>query len=251
MTNYTINGQDNLDTAKTKFKKLEITKKKLGQTLDTMSIWGFMILFLMIAGWIVGNATMPEKQEYKEYKAEVNTTPAMEDLTTPKVQPPQNNVTSGGNTIVGILEKQKIIEAQKTEAINIAEILSNKIDKINSKNKIDTHYIQTFFDYCQDWEVVTEILAISGHETAFGATAPSYMQYNFFGFFLGGNKRYDPSLEELAKQMCKRFTSNNHYHGKIITEGKVDLRLAKIWSGNDRSQSWARAVEWFYAKLTS
>lgn len=137
-----------------------------------------------------------------------------------------------------------------------AVAIKTKVDNLKPGNRVSQAYINQLIKACDnDIHAVRSIIAIAGHESSFGTKGRANDKIgedvNFIGFFLGGNKNYDPKLEVFADVVCSRFTQpNKYYHGRIIdSKGNVDKRLAGIYSGNDRPITWANNVSYFYKKL--
>jgi len=221
----------------------ESTQNKIRKGVNDS--WNATVSILALLGFCLIMANINNNAKKETPKGQINVEAQSETrikliAPSPKAQVPDLSV------------RGRILKQEPKLIINTtAKSLSLKIDGIRKGNKIDELYIQTFYNHCKNWHSVISILAISGHETQFGKTAPNYMDYNFYGFFKNGNKRYNPSLDQLASDLCLRFNSSNFYHSKIINQdGIVNVRYAKVWSGNDRATNWSNNVMYFYKILS-
>ena len=108
-------------------------------------------------------------------------------------------------------------------------------------SRIDYEYLSLVKLECSgDAKSVRTIIAISVAETGMGRDTKKYS--NFFGYFKGGNRSYDPSKKQMAKDMCKAVTTtysgiNNNY------------KLAIKYTGNDNPKSWWKNFQYAYNKM--
>jgi hypothetical protein len=67
------------------------------------------------------------------------------------------------------------------------------------------------------------------------------MKTNWYGWHKSGNRNYDPSQEEMAKEICTGV--ENNYLG--IT---TDMSKARKYVGYV-SESWLNNIRWAYAQM--
>lgn len=105
-------------------------------------------------------------------------------------------------------------------------------------SRIDDKYFALLDEYCSD-EVLRTVVAISVAETGMGRDASR--QSNFYGWFKGGNKNYDPDQETMAKEICEGIEKNYLNIGN-------DMAKAKKYVGYV-SNDWLRNFRWAYAQM--
>lgn len=94
--------------------------------------------------------------------------------------------------------------------------------------RINDEYLATLRKYCNE-DTLRIVVAISVSETSMGKNTKNGS--NFYGYFYGGNRKYDPSYEEMSRVICNGVSK---YYMNI---GKVKSVTAK-YTGNDRVDSW-------------
>ena len=105
-------------------------------------------------------------------------------------------------------------------------------------SRIDDKYFALLDKYCSD-EGLRTVVAISVAETGMGRDVKR--QSNFFGWFAGGNRKYDPSQEVMAEVICKGIEKSYMGIGK-------DSVKAKRYVGGDPS-NWLKSFNWAYAQM--
>jgi hypothetical protein len=105
-------------------------------------------------------------------------------------------------------------------------------------SRIDDKYFTLLDKYCSD-EVLRTVIAISVAETGMGRDVEN--QSNFFGWFKGGKKNYDPSQEVMAKEICEGV--ENSY----LNIGNDNVKARK-YVGHDTT-TWLRNYRWAYAQM--
>jgi len=94
--------------------------------------------------------------------------------------------------------------------------------------KIDDDYLALLRKYC-DEETLKVVVAISVAESSMGKNTNK--QSNYFGWFKGGNRRYDPIREEMAQEICRGVGT---YYRNI----GFDRNLTMRYTGGDRVETW-------------
>ena len=105
-------------------------------------------------------------------------------------------------------------------------------------SRIDDGYFTLLDKYCSD-EALRTVVAISVAETGMGRDVKR--QSNFFGWFKGGNRNYDPDQEIMAKEICNGVEENYLNIGN-------DMAKAKRYVGYV-SNDWLYNYRWAYAQM--
>jgi hypothetical protein len=105
-------------------------------------------------------------------------------------------------------------------------------------SRIDDKYFALLDKYCSD-EALRTVVAISVAESSMGRNTSR--KSNFFGWFAGGNKNYDPDQETMAKEICEGVEKNYLNIGN-------DMAKAKKYVGYV-SNDWLRNFRWAYAQM--
>lgn len=126
------------------------------------------------------------------------------------------------------------------EQTSIALPASNKIvEFVHSYNgsRISDEYLGLLNKYC-DEPTLKKVIAISVAETGMGRDTKN--KSNYFGWFKGGDRRYDPSQDVMAKEICEGIGT---YYSVL------NMTTAKKYTGNDRPTTWLNAVNWSLDKM--
>ena len=105
-------------------------------------------------------------------------------------------------------------------------------------SRIDDKYFALLDEYCSD-EALRTVVALSVAETGMGRDVKR--QSNFYGWFKGGNRNYDPDQETMAKEICNGVEKNYLNIGN-------DMGKAKKYVGYV-SNDWLRNFRWAYAQM--
>ena len=105
-------------------------------------------------------------------------------------------------------------------------------------SRIDDKYFALLDEYCSD-EALRTVVALSVAETGMGRDVSR--QSNFFGWFKGGNRNYDPDQETMAKEICNGVEKNYLNIGN-------DMAKAKKYVGYV-SNDWLYNYRWAYAQM--
>jgi len=105
-------------------------------------------------------------------------------------------------------------------------------------SRIDDKYFTLLDEHCSD-EALRTVVAISVAETGMGRDVKR--QSNFYGWFKGGNRNYDPDQEIMAKEICEGVEKNYLNIGN-------DMAKVKKYVGYV-SNDWLRNYRWAYAQM--
>lgn len=107
-----------------------------------------------------------------------------------------------------------------------------------SGSRIDDKYFALLDKYCSD-EALRTVVAISVAETSMGRNTSR--NTNFYGWFKGGNRNYDPDMETMAKEICNGVEKNYLNIGN-------DMAKVKKYVGYV-SNDWLYNYRWAYAQM--
>lgn len=105
-------------------------------------------------------------------------------------------------------------------------------------SRIDDKYFALLDEYCSD-EALRTVVAISVAESGMGRDVKR--QSNFYGWFKGGNKNYDPDQETMAKEICNGVEKNYLNIGNDSAKQKRYVGYV--------SNDWLRNFRWAYAQM--
>jgi hypothetical protein len=117
-------------------------------------------------------------------------------------------------------------------------IAIKKFTQTYSGSRIDDEYFAYLDEHCSD-EALRTVVAISVAESSMGRNTSN--KANFFGWFKGGNRKYDTDKETMAKEICTGITK--YYIG--IGE---DMSKARKYVGHDTT-TWLRNYRWAYNQM--
>lgn len=110
----------------------------------------------------------------------------------------------------------------------------------NIWSEIQSQYPKASQDQMEN--LLANIVAMSLTETGMGSAkanadpnSPYYRQSNFWGWFKGGDRGYDPSQEEMSKEIVRGLGS-----GYNLINQDMNKDMAVTYSGNDRADRWLR-----------
>lgn len=217
------------------------------QTEDSTSLVGFgVIVAAMIL--IFGNAfidlvgSVKPTENIQEVKAQ--------EITSESSSSSESSSKSSSSES----SKSKSSKSSKKK-VSIVDKILTRLEKNGREHRYTKEYLNTIYNACgQDDHCLTSIVAISGHESSFGTAGRANdgigKDNNYWGWFAGGDRNYDPNQKEMAKAIAGGFAEGGAYHNMIDPEnGYVNKRLAIIYSGNDRVEIWRQNVGDFYRML--
>lgn len=94
--------------------------------------------------------------------------------------------------------------------------------------RFNQEYLNSLAKYCDD-ETLRVVIAISVSETSMGRNTSN--KSNFYGYFLGGNKKYDPSYDEMSRVICNGISKSYMQIGR-------NTQVTSKYTGNDRVATW-------------
>jgi hypothetical protein len=106
-------------------------------------------------------------------------------------------------------------------------------------SRIDDNYLGILRESCGSEELLKRVIAMSVSESGMGRDLP-HRKSNFWGWFKGGNRNYDPSREQMAKDIC---TGVKNYYYDMTPE-----KIAR-YTGGDRSSNWNSIYSWAMARM--
>jgi len=106
-------------------------------------------------------------------------------------------------------------------------------------SRIDAGYLALLKENCSE-ETLRVVVAMSVSETGMGRDVKR--QSNFWGWFAGGNRNYDPSREVMAKVICNGIEKS--YKGIGTNDA-----LIKKYTGNSSPKTWKANFTWAYNQM--
>lgn len=135
-------------------------------------------------------------------------------------------------------EYPELYEIPEVEVIEVVEtggkgLVVEEKDSVREyiksyRGKIDDDYLALLRKYC-DEETLKVVVAISVAESSMGKNTNK--QSNYFGWFKGNNRSYDPIREEMAQEICRGIGT---YYRNI----GFDRNLTMRYTGGDRVETW-------------
>lgn len=105
--------------------------------------------------------------------------------------------------------------------------------------KISGGYLKTLRKYC-DEDTLKLVVAISVAETSMGKNTDN--KTNFYGYFYGGNRSYDPSVDEMSRVICRGIS-------KYYSDVNSNVSRAKKYTGGDNVKTWMGNVNIALSKM--
>jgi len=135
-------------------------------------------------------------------------------------------------------EYPELYEVPEVEVVEVVEtggkgLVIEKEDSVKKYiksygGKIDDDYL-ALLRKCCDEETLKVVVAISVAESSMGKNTSK--QSNYFGWFKGNNRSYDPIREEMAQEICRGIGT---YYRNI----GFDRNLTMRYTGGDRVETW-------------
>ena len=192
-----------------------------------------LVMFTIVA--LLG-MLLVEKEPYEEYIKEVQEVDAREEGVDGV-----GNVVKEGDIVNG---QEVVVEDGKAAYIVDYQPKSDQVKQIESF-VFDTYkgaYTREYFDLlvsnCSD-EGLRTVIALSVAESSMGKNTNK--NSNWYGWFKGGNRNYDPSIEEMAKEICTGV--EDHYLGITTDMGKAKAYVGYV------SESWLNNIRWAYGQM--
>lgn len=121
-------------------------------------------------------------------------------------------------------------EEQETEELVEVDKIKQYIDSYGGR--INDEYLATLRNYC-DEETLKLVIAISVAETNMGKSTIRHS--NFYGYFYGGNRNYDPNYAEMSEVICRGISK---YYFDVASNRAKAVR----YTGGDNVDMWIANV---------
>lgn len=138
------------------------------------------------------------------------------------------------------IEETVFIQAETNDVAD-TEIEQDKVKEyINSYGgRINDEYLASLRKYC-DEETLKLVVAISVAETSMGKATDNHS--NFYGYFYGGNRSYDPSYDEMSMVICRGIS-------KYYSDVAVNRDRAIKYVGSHNVDMWIQNVDKAISKM--
>lgn len=161
----------------------------------------------------------------------------------------QREQESNYTSTMNILPASPVVTQEQTEQVgvgnqtteNIPEVL--EVSQTPTQDRVESYvkryggrftseYLETLRKYC-DEDTLKLVVAISVAETSMGKTRMD-KNTNWYGYFYGGDKRYDPDMGTMSRVICngisKYYSDVDTNYGKAVKyTGGSDT---KVWMEN-------------------
>jgi hypothetical protein len=177
-----------------------------------------------------------KKEPYEEYIKEVEEVDAREE-----------GVDGAGNKVKegDIVNGQEVVvENGKASYIVEYDPMSEQAKVVKSfifdvyKGRYSEEYFELLRENCSD-EGLKTVVALSVAESSMGKNTNK--KSNWYGWFKGGNRNYDPDVEEMAKEICTGIEKS--YLGIGTDMSKVRRYVGYV------SNTWLNNYRWAYAQM--
>jgi len=173
-----------------------------------------------------------DKPKYEEYIKEVNEIEAFEVIEEKEEWVDGDRVTE---KVDGSFE---VVPAEVFRSQSLQNI-EDFVLKEYPGSRIDRDYLNKLELYCSE-DTLRVVIGISVAETSMGRN--TNRDSNFWGYFKGGNRQYDPSREEMAKVICEGIAKSYMNIGK-------NNRVTSIYTGNDSPITWTKNFNWAISQM--
>jgi len=194
----------------------------------------FLLIVLYILFILVGHLIFP-KAKQEEVVQEVEAKERVEWVN-------GDRVTYREDGVVEVVPAENFESAEVVE-VEVVETGGKGVDSVGEfiksyGGRIDDTYLALLRNSCSE-EALKIVVAISVAESSMGKGSDK--QANFFGWFKDGNRNYDPSVEEMATEICRG-----------VQKGYMNIadpRVAEVYTGGDRTDNWLRNFNWALAQM--
>lgn len=144
------------------------------------------------------------------------------------------------NEVNGQIEEDIVIP-EKTGEIIIEEVKQDKVKEYIESygGRINDEYLASLRKYC-DEETLKLVVAISVAETGMGKATDNHS--NFYGYFYGGDRSYDPSYDEMSMVICRGIS-------KYYSDVAVNRDRAIKYVGSHNVDMWIQNVDKAISKM--
>jgi len=146
-----------------------------------------------------------------------------------------------GGQVVDIDENGKVWYIYDYKEPETKKANTDKVAKYikSYKGEISNKYLKTLREYC-DEDTLKLVVAISVAETSMGKN--TNRDTNFFGYFYGGDRQYDPSMKEMSRVICNGI-------GKYYSDVATNVKSAQRYTGGDNVKTWMKNVNIALGKM--
>jgi hypothetical protein len=126
------------------------------------------------------------------------------------------------------------VDNQTTEDIQKVKTTLQPLGKIEKYilsygGRYDSEYLASLRNYC-DEDTLKLVIAISVAETGMGK-ARMDRNTNWYGYFYGGDRQYDPDMETMSRVICNGISK---YYSDVAT----NYDRAFTYTGGDNTKTW-------------
>jgi hypothetical protein len=217
-----------------RFKSVKINLldgQRRGETIFRRAFF-ILVMFTIVA--LLGMLLI-EKEPYEEYIKEVEQVDAREEGVDGA-----GNVVREGDVVNG---QEVVVEDGKAAYIVNYTPELDAIEKFVLEDypgsRIDRDYLDKLELYC-DSETLKVVIGISVAESGMGKAVNR--NSNFFGWFKGGNRAYDPDRDTMAREICEGVSKSYMSLGK-------NAKVTSIYTGSDRSSNWSNNFNWAVSQM--
>lgn len=126
------------------------------------------------------------------------------------------------------------VDSQTTEDIQKVKTPLQPLGKIEEYiiaygGRYDSEYLASLRKYCSE-DTLKLVIAISVAETGMGK-ARMDRNTNWYGYFYGGDRQYDPDMETMSRVICNGISK---YYSDVAT----NYDRAFTYTGGDNTKTW-------------
>lgn len=126
------------------------------------------------------------------------------------------------------------VDNQTTEDIQKVKTTLQPLGKIEKYilsygGRYDSEYLASLRKYCSE-DTLKLVIAISVAETGMGK-ARMDKNTNWYGYFYGGDRQYDPDMETMSRVICNGISK---YYSDVAT----NYDRAFTYTGGDNTKTW-------------
>lgn len=222
---------------------LQAVNKKQKKIKKAVALFGKLLILAVVLAYVLSSiwgADAAYEQAYSN-KTNLNISPEVlqQVQTSPEPSPVQVSSTPTPKpTKVIVAPTSKVKSTPKPTKKGIYRFVA-----AYNGSKINAKYIDSLFAACgNDTASVAKVVGIALAETGLGRD--SGKTANFYGWYPNGNRKYDPSLAEMAKVMCKAVGNTGAY--KNIG---VNYDVTKRYTGSDGTGKWIERFNWAIKRM--
>jgi len=195
----------------------------------------FRRVFLLVVGYALLYLTLGVVIGTGEVEVEANVPDRVEWINGDRVTQKADGVVEVVPASVFESKPEEVEVVQEVQEV-VQEVKTDRVREFIKSygGRIDDHYLALLRSSCSE-EALRIVVAISVAESGMGKNTTRAT--NFFGWHKGGNRSYDPSVEEMAKEICRGVQRS------YMSIGRVE-RVTRVYTGGDRVATWTRNFNW-------